>query len=751
MSSEVQIFGIRHHGPGSAKRLVEALDELQPEAVLIEGPSDISELLPLLADAEMELPVALLSYAVDNPSDAVFWPFAAFSPEYQAVFWAVRNEVAPRFIDLPASVRLRDQAKSEGAGEAGGDDAAEPAARAPRDPVAADPIGALARAAGYEDGESWWSDVIEENPSPGPIFTAVADAMTALRAEAQALDEHEAQREAHMRLAIADAAKQVDGPVAVVCGAWHVPALKERHTAKDDRALLKGLGKRKVAATWAPWTAPRLAYASGYGAGVVAPGWCRHVWQTGVSGSGVATWLAKIAAALRGQGHLVSTASLIEAERLARALAAIRDRPQPGFEECREAAIACLCFGETLVWEQIAAEVLVGADVGSIPTNVPLAPLLDDLQRQQKQARLKPEALDRELSLDLRSESGLFRSTLLHRLTALDVPWGKLVDADRSRGTFRERWVLRWEPEFAVQLVEHLVFGPTISEAANGRLSARIGQETHLGALAGLVQSAMTAQLDDAAEQGTHALGRRAAQTSDCGELLSAVPPMADVIRYGQARTGGGEQLGALMRRIVVQAAIALPYAARGLDNEAAAGLGSSITAAQDAVLLAEVDGDDLHAWYAALEAILSDTQATALIAGTVARLLYEADRLDAAAAADLVARRLTPGTSSADAAGFFEGFLSSAGQRLIYDGALRGAVDDWLCTLDEDDFVQNLPIFRRVFSVLDGMERKRLIDAVLGADETAAPGQDAASDGGARWAVHLQIITDILNKGASK
>ncbi|TIR73034.1 MAG: hypothetical protein E5X21_31775, partial [Mesorhizobium sp.] len=25
-----------------------------------------------------------------------------------------------------------------------------------------DPIGTLARAAGYEDGESWWSDIIEQ-------------------------------------------------------------------------------------------------------------------------------------------------------------------------------------------------------------------------------------------------------------------------------------------------------------------------------------------------------------------------------------------------------------------------------------------------------------------------------------------------------------------------------------------------------------------------------------------------------------
>ena len=60
-------------------------------------------------------------------------------------------------------------------------------------------------------------------------------------------------------------------------------------------------------------------------------------------GDGVACQVAQV---LRDRGHFVSTASVIEAERLARTLAAIRDRPTPGFEELRDAAIACLFNGE---------------------------------------------------------------------------------------------------------------------------------------------------------------------------------------------------------------------------------------------------------------------------------------------------------------------------------------------------------------------------------------------------------------------
>ena len=84
MAAAVEIFGIRHHGPGSSRRLLEALDALRPAVVLIEGPADASDLLGLLARPEMVPPVALLAYAADDPGRALFWPFAAFSPEYQA-------------------------------------------------------------------------------------------------------------------------------------------------------------------------------------------------------------------------------------------------------------------------------------------------------------------------------------------------------------------------------------------------------------------------------------------------------------------------------------------------------------------------------------------------------------------------------------------------------------------------------------------------------------------------------------------
>ncbi|HSD47724.1 MAG TPA: DUF5682 family protein, partial [Pyrinomonadaceae bacterium] len=95
----VTVFGIRHHGPGSARSLREALRALNPDAVLIEGPPDANDLIALAADAQMSPPVALLIYLPNEPKQAVYYPFAEFSPEWQAIQYALAQNVPVRFID----------------------------------------------------------------------------------------------------------------------------------------------------------------------------------------------------------------------------------------------------------------------------------------------------------------------------------------------------------------------------------------------------------------------------------------------------------------------------------------------------------------------------------------------------------------------------------------------------------------------------------------------------------------------------
>lgn len=771
---DIHYFGIRHHGPGSSRRLLAALEQLQPEVVLIEGPADCTELLPFLASAAMKPPVALLSFINDETGYSLYYPFDEYSPEYQAICWALQAGRAVRFIDLPVSVQLATMLDSAGEPHAAtalpvvtsvatteSSAAAEPqqqgslsetdidTAQASR-ALRLDPISVLAKVAGFEDGESWWNQVVEQSSDQDPaVFSALEQAMAELRAAIAEDCPREAQREAHMRLQVAEAAKHASGPIAVVCGAWHLPALKAKVSQKDDKALLKSLpaklAAKRVNSTWIPWTSPRLASDSGYGAGVPAPMWYRHLWRHGQNEASLALWLTKVAQQLRDAGLMVSTASVIDTVRLCNSLAAVRGRPSPGFEEARDASIASLCGGESLWWQQIANTRLLGAEVGEVPADVPLAPLLDDLQRWQKQTRLKSEALPKELLLDLRSEAGQLKSWLLHRLRLLAVPWGKAGDTGSSRGTFRERWVIAWQPEFAVQLVENQIYGSSIASAASERTIHKMRELRQLGPLAGLVMSALEAELPRAVEQGFALLAERAAHTAEGLDLLDGLPPLVDISRYGTSRNLSLAHVNELIERLALQAALSLPVVVRQLNDDESTHYRTAIANAHSQLELAQVPEPVMAAWWHALQEVVESALCDAGVRGLACRLLYQAKRLDDDSLQALMARMLSPANAIQQAKGFFEGFFSGAAERLLYDGRLRQLVDEWLQSLDEQAFIESLPLLRRVFAELDAMERRRLLDALDAGELT--PRLDVKLNDGLvpQWPDYLATLGQLL------
>ena len=73
----VHLFGVRHHGPGCARTLAQALSALAPDCILVEGPPEADALAPFAGHADLVPPVALLLYAPADPQRAVFYPFAA--------------------------------------------------------------------------------------------------------------------------------------------------------------------------------------------------------------------------------------------------------------------------------------------------------------------------------------------------------------------------------------------------------------------------------------------------------------------------------------------------------------------------------------------------------------------------------------------------------------------------------------------------------------------------------------------------
>jgi len=719
--ARLHLLGIRHHGPGSAALLLQALDAIDPACVLIEGPPEADELIRYVVEPGMKPPLALLIYAPESPNSASFFPFAEFSPEWQAMQWALEHKRPVRFIDLPSAVSLAASQQPEG----------EPQAPAEPRPDALD---LLAEAAGYEDGEAFWNGLIEQHRGGTShaiaVFAAIETAMTEARAHEGILDaaDHlrDLRREAFMRTNIRAALKEVEGPIAVVCGAWHLSALRAPAKATDDRALIKDLPRMKVEATWVPWTDSRLSTRSGYRAGVISPGWYRHLWLLYArhdipdSVEFASIWQARTAHMLRAEGYGAPTASAIEAARLALSLAALRGLHTPGLAEMREAALATLCHGNAVPLALIERKLYIGERVGEIDDTVPQMPLARDLALWQRRTRLKPEDLELEVRVDLRSDAGLLKSTLLHRLNLIHVPWGKLVDAQSGRGTFREVWMLRWVPELSVALAEALVHGITIELAAANFTVERARSTNSVTTLADLIHSALVADLPVAATACIELLQAAAVNASDITDIMRSVAPLVRVLRYGSARKLPEAELRALIFSLSIEVNAGIRIGSRNLDEETAAARLVAMEAFDEALTL--FADDSLSAsWRAELARIVDDDQVAAPVAGLSLRRLHDL-RAWPSETVTAAFTRHTGGRTPQHAGPFLEGFLRGGSEILLHDELLLQLIDAWLCTLSEDYFLESLPLLRRSLSAFDTMSRRRLLDKLKHGPQQSLP-----------------------------
>ncbi|HEY9825660.1 MAG TPA: DUF5682 family protein [Stenomitos sp.] len=767
--STLHIFGIRHHGPGSARSLRQALQDLQPDLLLIEGPPEAEPLLPLLAHEQMQPPVALLLYVPDTPHRAAYYPFAVFSPEWQAIQFGLQHQIPIRLMDLPQTHQLvpDEEPPEEPLTEAPSE--TQPSTEAPAtstdpdpnleltpEPIAAeirrDPLLWLAQAAGYTDGERWWEHFVEQRQDHTDVFASILTAMTALRAEVDAArppqptdnarDRREALREAYMRQTIRQAQKEGFQTIAVICGAWHTPALTPPlPAAKTDAALLKGLPKVKVTATWVPWTYDRLALHSGYGAGVESPGWYHHLWDC--TERPAEQWLVKVARLLRAQDLDASSASVIESVRMAEALSALRDRPVPGLTELNEAVQTVLCFGDSTPMQLIERQLMVGDRLGVVPDSTPMVPLQQDLQRWQQRLRLKPEALDRELMLDLRKPMDLERSQLLHRLNLLDIPWGHLSTAS-GKGTFKEKWILRWQPELELGLIEAGRWGNTIETAATASVCHQATEANQLPILTALLEQVLLAALPAGADQVMQCLATEAAIASDLAHLMASVPPLANVLRYSDVRQTDASLLAPIVDGLIARICIGLPGACASLDDAAAAVMLEHIGQTHRAIKLLQ-NPNHLQDWQTVLGRLVDQSALHGLLAGRCCRLLLDEGLFDGSEAARRLNLALSQAVEPTHAAAWIQGFLQGSGLVLLHDAEIWQVLDHWVGALSPDAFTTLLPLLRRTFSTFTAAERRQMGERVKQGEGRSTAAREAIALDRDQAAAVLPLIAQLL------
>lgn len=749
---KLRVFGVRHHGPGSALRLLNVLNEYQPDCVLIESPFETNSQIPILQDEAIIPPIALLIYEEKALSKAAYLPFAHFSPEWQAIQYALKQEIPVQCIDLPMANQMalvkEDALISNIVNESS---------------ISRDPLGYLADLQGYDDSEQWWNDTFEESDKKEDIFPAINELISTIRREANREESRETLlREAFMRKQIRRAIKEGFERIAVVCGAWHAPVLQETLSYKvgADNSILRGLPKTKVKATWIPWSYERLSKIKGYGAGILSPAWYELLFSFPSSPDVI--WMSKVSVLMRENGYPASPAHSTEAIRLAQTLATMRDKHLPGLNELDEAALVVFCRGESSKMEVIRKQLIIGNKVGYIPPNLTNLPIQKDFFKLIKSTRLsrywekigkywlKATATNSRGGLDLRNSNDLLKSHFLHQLNVLEVSWGTVMDkTGLEKGSFKEFWQLNWDALFTLQVIEAGKWGNTIQAAAQTKIVEDANKATHLKEVAILMERALKGGLQAAIRPLTDKMTTLLSETEDCLILMESFPTFINILEYGDVRQTDLLVIEHYISEIIPRICIELPGYCHHLDEEQSKKVLTQIVNTNAALKI--LDNEDfLSNWNKTL-ALLSDVESIAPEPkGIAARLLFDQNEDSIQTTGRRMSLALSDGNEPIQVVRWLEGFLHGSGLLLVHFRPLWRLIDDWVIHVREDSFHHILPLLRRTFSNFSPSERSKMMQMAQSHDSeesnTFTPPINPGSYSNQREKILLPMIKKLLS-----
>lgn len=735
----LKIFGIRHHGPGSARNLASELAKYEPDIVLLEGPADAQEALAYFGHEGLVPPVALLLYNPKELRQASWFPFADFSPEWVAMKYALEHKIPFWNIDLPMGLKFVQKADDE---HALTEDKADELEKEDPEALATmlDPIGTMARLAGYSDSERWWETTFENAHGQEDVFEAVALMMRTLRTEINVPESPETlRREAHMRQGIRKAQREMYQRIAVVCGAWHLPALEKPadFTVKQDEKLLKGLKPVKTAVTWVPWSFDRLSTSSGYGAGIVSPAWYRYLFQN--PEEAVTHWMVDASRLLRAEDLETGAAHSIEAVKLAEGLSAMRSLPLPGIEELKESAISVLCHGNANYLQLIEKKLIVGELTGEVPDTIPMIPLQADITALAKSLRLDLYGVEaKDLQIDLREEAGMKKSVFLHRMRCIEIHFGELKQqSGRELSTKNEYWKVQWKPEYSLSLIEKGMWGNSLEVAAMAISRSKAREEESLSGLAKLLHVSLLAQLNGLVPEVVELLKDKAALTHDVKVLMQSLPDFSAILRYSDVRGTDQAALRQIVSQLIPRICVALPpISINASDNEAAAIHQLILSCNQSIQSLNEPDWKQI--WLDSLSKLALTGTVHPLLAGGCLRMAFDQKQLTEEILSQQMAFALSEAQGADKAGSWLEGFLHGSGALLLLHPRLLSMIDEWVNMTSTDAFQRLMPILRRSFSGFTKPEKQKILTRVVRGE------LDAPQD-------HFQLVFDVERARPSK
>ena len=739
----VLYYPVRHHSPACAWHLEQAMERYRPELVLVEGPENANDLIPILASPETRAPVALYyAYRDDanllqtaEPSEdamppenhACYYPFLDQSPELAALRMAERLGIPARFMDLPYGEILA--ATQSGAGlrkEAAAASYANDSVLAPEQLWKR-----VCEKTGTRNFEEFWERYYESRgfSLSTEEFVRQINAWCLLARENTPRWELEADgclaREAHMAQRIREAGQSY-GKILVVAGGFHLWGLLHPEEGPKERPRIPEDSQSVYPVRYSEPAADAL---SGYASGMPAPAFYRKLWKRlhdpGTDGatawdSVVLDTIVRCGRRLRAKGETISAYDEQCALQQARGLATLRNKVAPGLYELQDGVLSAFVKGEANLAGceplRLLREINTGNQVGSLCRSDLVPPLVQDFARQCKKYRLRQDSADRqEVTLEIFSKARhRAESRFLHQSVFLECNYARRDKGpDLLRGTgrnlIREHWICQWSAGVEAALVEHAVWGSTVAEASAQLLRRRLGEAARAVDGAQLLVQGFLMGLGDTADAMAHRLEELLLTDGDFSSLCKACGAInaldAWQEQYGER---GSYDYPALLRRCFARILQMLPSMSTVDDR--------GVEAIQEnCQLLYEVTARppfaDLRAvLLGALEELIDQEPIHPALHGAALGLLYGGAPEKKDLAVQTAAGYLR-GTHDQKlrAAAFLQGLFRTARDLLLVDDVQLASIDALLCELEDEEFLTLLPQLRLAFSYFTPTETNRL------------------------------------------
>lgn len=539
LTRPVVLFPVRHHSPVCAWHLKKVIDSCEPDCILIEGPKNAQDMISVLAHENTRAPVALYYYYKDSKGllseekeeYKCYYPFLDCSPELVALREAGKRKIPARFIDLPYGEILLGTAeakgiRSEGEKQTYNDDYLLSRSRYMK---------LLCEKTGLQSFEEFWEKYFEigglfrnteEFVRQMLVYCGLARSYTPK--EEMELDGC-LLRERYMAQQITEVSGQYK-KILVVTGGFHTYGLMELLTPEQSEHIVREPVELHNLPDADQGVYP-LAYSmeaadalNGYASGMQSPGFYQKVWELllekedphGIYEDAVLHQLVSAGRQARKKKESLSSYDVICALSMAKGLAGLRGKQEPGLYELRDAALSSFVKGEcspsTDLPLRILQEINTGKQVGSLCGEALRPPLLSDFEEQCRKFGFKIQAAaSQEVTLELFTKKRhLAMSRFLYRMDFLGTGFARrkkgsdLVNR-RDRNRIREVWTYRFSSQVLSALVDVSMSGGTVEEASRTQMVKQFRKSTGSREAARLMtQGFLMGFLEEQAGMGAH-------------------------------------------------------------------------------------------------------------------------------------------------------------------------------------------------------------------------------------------------------